>query len=159
MGTGRPTPHYEHAIGTYPLGARSEERQEGNPPSETPHPPPTHDFQVLPAAQSGSETPGAGAPGRAESVVTSQALEGARQRRAVSEGSLPPTGWAPRAPIRAGGAAREGESTSAWDRAGGGWGVSDGGNLGVENIDIDGGQQGGGGWVAWGRLMWQLLRA
>ena len=54
--------------------------------------PPPHDFQVLPAAQSGRETPGAGAPGRAESGATRQALAGARQRWAVSGGSLPPTG-------------------------------------------------------------------
>ena len=45
-----------------------------------------HDFQLLPAAQSGNEIPGARASGRAELEATSQALAGSCQRRAVSEG-------------------------------------------------------------------------
>ena len=78
--------------------------------------------QVLPAEQSGSETSGNGKPGRAESGVAIQALSGACWRRAVSEGSLTPTGQAALVPIGSGEAVREGESTSAWDRAGRGSG-------------------------------------
>ena len=88
-------------------------------PSSTGTPPAPHpDFQVLPAAQSRSETSGSGAPGRAESGAASQALAGARWVRAASEGSLPPTRQASPAPSKARGAAREGESTSARERAG-----------------------------------------
>ena len=61
----------------------------------------------------------------------------------VSEVSLTPTDRAPPAPIRAGGSAREGESTIVWDRAGGGQGVLDGGNSGEENRDVNGGRRGG----------------
>ena len=52
------------------------------------HPPLTPNFQVLLEAQSGSKTSGAGAPGHTEPGASRQALSGARQRRAVSEGSL-----------------------------------------------------------------------
>ena len=99
---------------------------------------PTPSFQVIPAVKSGSETPGAGAPERTESGAASQALAGARRRRAVSEGSLLPTGQAPLAPIGAGGAAREGDRSSTRDWAGGGRGVSAGGNSGEENKDMTG---------------------
>ena len=55
-----------------------------------PPPPPPPDFQVIPAAQSGSDTPGAGAPGQTESGAGSQTLARSHCRQAVSEGSLPP---------------------------------------------------------------------
>ena len=74
-------------------------------------------FQVLPAAQSGSEASGDGELGQAESGTASQALDGARRKRAASEGSLPPTGRAALAPSGAVGTAREGEITSAKTRA------------------------------------------
>ena len=47
-------------------------------------PPPSNNFQVLPESQFGSETPGTGAPGRAELGAAIQASAGARRRRAVS---------------------------------------------------------------------------
>ena len=49
--------------------------------------------------------------------MASHALAGARWRRAASEGSLPPTGWEALESSGAGGAAREGGSTSAQTRA------------------------------------------
>ena len=58
--------------------------------------PPPDDFQVLPLGQLGSKIPGAGAPGRAELGAASQALDGSRRRRVISEGSLPLMGRAPR---------------------------------------------------------------
>ena len=86
-------------------------------------PPPPHDFQVIPAAQSGSKTPGSGAPRRADLGAASQALAGARKRREVSEGSLPRTERAPPEQSGAEGATRKGESTSARNRAGEGSGI------------------------------------
>ena len=80
---------------------------------------PLLNFQVLLAAQLGRETPGDEAPGRTEPWADSQELTGARQRRAVSEGTLLPTGRADPAPSGSRGAARGGENTSAWERAGG----------------------------------------
>ena len=62
---------------------------------DAPPPPHTHYFQVLPAAPSRRETPGARAPGQAESGGVIQALVGTRRRRAVSEGFMPPMGQAP----------------------------------------------------------------
>ena len=80
----------------------------------TPDDPAPPDCKILPAANSGSETSGDGEPVRAESGAASQTLTGPRRIRAVSEGSMPPTGQA--APVLSGdgGAEREGESTSAW---------------------------------------------
>ena len=89
-------------------------------PYSTGTPPPPPDFQVLPAAQSGRDTSGDGEPGRAELGATRQALAGSRRIREVSEGSMTPTGQASPAPSGAGGAAREGDITSAHDQAGGG---------------------------------------
>ena len=83
-------------------------------------PPPPHDFQVLPVAHSVRDTPGAGAPGQAESGAASQALDGACRRQAVSEGSLTPTRQASPGPSGSRGAEQEGESTSAREWAGGG---------------------------------------
>ena len=48
--------------------------------------------------------------------AASQALAGSRQRQATIVGSLPPTGRVDPALSRYGGAAREGESTSAYTR-------------------------------------------
>ena len=84
-------------------------------------PPPHPNCQVLSVAQLGSETSGDGEPSQAESGAASQALDGARRRRAVREGSLPPKGQAAPATNGAGEAAREGESTSARDQTGGSW--------------------------------------
>ena len=114
----------------------------GGVPSSTGTPPPSphHNFKLLLAAHLWSKTPGARAPGRAESGASSQALAGARQRRAVSEGSLPPTGRELTAPSGSGGAARGEEITSAGDRAVGGRGVSARGKSGEENGDVTGGR-------------------
>ena len=50
--------------------------------------------------------------------MASQALAGAHRRRVVSKDSLPLTGQAVLEPSGAGGAAREGESTSVWYQVG-----------------------------------------
>ena len=87
-------------------------------PSSTGLPPaPPSDFQVLRAAESGSETSGAGDTGRSESGAASQELAEACRRRAAGEGFLPLMGRAAPASSRDEGAAREGESTSARTRA------------------------------------------
>ena len=74
---------------------------------DTPRPP-LPKFQVLTSAQLGSETQGLGAPVQAESGSVIQALDGAHQRRAVSEVSLLLMGRAALAPNGSGGAEREG---------------------------------------------------
>ena len=61
--------------------------------------------------------------GRAESRGGSRTLTGARQIRAVIEGSLPPIGKADPSPSGSGLAAREGDSTSARYHVGGGSGL------------------------------------
>ena len=74
------------------------------------------------------ETPGAESPGGAESGAASHSLDGVCSIQEVSEGSLPPTGWAIQATSRAGEATRGGDIIRVWDWEGGGWGVLAGGN-------------------------------
>ena len=87
-------------------------------PTMYPLPPP--DFQVVPEAQSGSKTSSVGSPGHTEPGAARQALSGARQRRAgsegslwLSEGSLQPKKQAETVPSRAWELAREGEIKGA----------------------------------------------
>ena len=56
---------------------------------------PPHNFQVIPSAQMGSETPSARVPRQADSGPSNQTLAGAHQRWLVSEGFLPPTELSP----------------------------------------------------------------
>ena len=117
--------------------------------------PPPSAFQVLPEEHSGSDASGARDPGWAESGAAIQELAGSRWRRAASEGSLLPTGRADPAPSRAGGAARERESTSVQTQElGEGRGAML--KVGQERIwrcDLEIG------WeeqrVTWGRIMWR----
>ena len=70
----------------------------GVPYSIGPPPNPLSTFQVLPAAHSGSESPGSRDPDKADSGAVRQELAVSRQMRAPSEILMPPTGRADPAP-------------------------------------------------------------